>query len=93
MSSTTTTLRALAFAALAAAALGGCRSDGGIGRRDSMRGMRATIDSVSQQHERDVRNTARNIDALEDWFIRETTHPTEKMERTLSMYLEGHVER
>jgi len=80
----------LAFAlTVTALALWGCRSDGGLGRRDSLRAMRWTLDVLDTQYESDVEATGNNVEALGDWAVREVTDPTYEMERTARLYLEG----
>jgi hypothetical protein len=77
----------------AALLLGACRSDGGIGRREAIRGMRWTLDSLVDQHHRDMARTEQNVSDLAGWFEDEVTHPTRGMERTMSLYLEGNTRR
>ncbi len=95
MSHGTRATRTLFVLALSTAAflLAACRSDGGVGRRDSLRGMRWTLDTLSWRHDLDVKTTRRNFDELAAWCEREVTHPTQAMERTMDMYLEGHTGR
>lgn len=87
--------RALTTLALfgAVLVLAACRSDGGVGRRDAVRSMRWTLGAFERQHAADVENTQRNLDDLGDWFADEVTHPTEKMEHTMALYLEGNARR
>ena len=93
MSSSSTMKRVLIASMGATLLLGACRSDGGIGRRDTMHGMRWTLDTVSRQCALDEERTSGNLDAIADWFAYEVSHPTEQMRRTMSMYLEGHAPR
>ena len=93
MRSTARSARLVATIVTVVLLLGACRSDGGIGRRDALRGMRWTLDTLSTQAARDVESTAHNVDDLADWFDYEVTHPTEQMRRTMNMYLEGNARR
>ena len=85
--------RLLAVLAATALLLGACRSDDGIGRRDALRGMRWTLDTVEFRYNQDVEHTEQNLAGLADWFEAEVTNPTEGMRRTMSMYLEGSTRR
>ena len=86
-------LRALASVVLISLSVCACRSDGGVGRRDALRSMRWTLDSLEAQHARDVDHTAENLDRLGSWVVDETTDPLHEIQRTMLLYLEGHIER
>ena len=85
--------RAIGILAMVLLAAAACRSDGGVGRRDALRGMRWTLDSLERQHATDVKRTAQNVEGLADWCSDEVSHPTRDMRRTMALYLEGNADR
>ncbi len=85
------TVGTLVLLGLTTTALSGCRSDGGVGRRDSQRSMRFTLDAVESQYERDVANTNANASELSDWFDGEVSDPWAGVQRTVHLYLEGNA--
>jgi hypothetical protein len=98
MSSTTmqagsTALRALVILATAALIVGGCRSDGGVGRRDAQRSLTETLDMIERNYERDVKATRANMERISGWFERETSEPWREINRTVNLYLEGDTRR
>jgi len=97
---TRTTISARAFASagvlavgLLAVGLAGCRSDGGIGRRDSQRSLSLTLDQIEIQYERDMKATRANMSKMSDWFSGEVNDPWSEVDRTVGLYLEGDARR
>ena len=90
----TVNIRTLGLCALALCALGlgGCRSDGGVGRRDSQRSLRLTLDQIETQYDRDVAATDANFAKLSQWYSDEVSDPWSEVNRTVNLYLEGHAE-
>ena len=81
--------RALFVLGVAAVALTGCRSDGGVGRRDAQRSLTTTLDLIEAQYERDVRATQANGEMFSNWWDRQMSAPWRDVNRAVNLYLEG----
>ena len=76
-----------------AAALGGCRSDGGIDRQDAAPGLRFAASRVALRTEEDADATVRTLGAIPAALARDVTTSLDDLAATWSLYLDGHAPR
>jgi hypothetical protein len=80
----------LVLFALAAA---GCRSDGGIDRRDCQQGMNFTLRALAQQTKDDIAETSALVTSLPGSFSRATSQSVTNLRDTYTLYFDTHEAR
>jgi hypothetical protein len=76
--------------ALAACALGGCRSDGGFDRQDNMRNLSWAADRCATRTREDAAKTVDTLSSIPQDLSDSFTHGTRAMSDTYHLYFENH---
>jgi hypothetical protein len=71
----------------------GCRSDGGLDRKDSERDLRFSTSVVAAQTEEDARTIARTISDIPQSLSESFSESWRDLRRTWNLYLENHEDR
>ncbi len=83
--------RALLILVLALCAA--CRSDGGFGRQDSVRGMQFASDRVASRFQGDCKRTKYLLSSIPSAFENSFTEGAKNINDTYHLYLENHAPR
>jgi hypothetical protein len=71
----------------------GCRSDGGFGRQDAVRGMEFSTDRVASRFHDDCRRTSYLFSSIPSAFSNSVAEGWQNMRNTYHLYLENHETR
>ena len=78
----------LALVVLGAA---GCRSDGGVDRRDCQQGMSFALRSLARQTQEDIAETQAFVASVPSRLSHHTTESVKNLRGTYSLYLDTHA--
>ena len=68
----------------------GCRSDGGFGRQDCVRGMQFSCDRVASRFQGDCKRTSYLISSIPSAFSESCDEGWKNIRNTYHLYLENH---